>query len=140
MSRTDTHAPYWTWAKWYEPDHSIYCRHRLNRRWQWMSPELRTECTLPAEPFVHDDQFIYRRRSDECNWTPVWPTYRECRWLMFGKAAPGWYIDHYWNNPERVRTRDQLRNLAREYNTYGDLEDGDFPNWQARSCAKWSWD
>jgi hypothetical protein len=55
---------------------------------------------------------------------------------MFGKAARSWFVDHVWHNPERVRTRDQLRNLAREYNTYRDIEDDDFPNWQARNRAR----
>jgi hypothetical protein len=137
VSRTDTHAPYWTWAQWYEPDHSIYCEFYLNRSWQKTAKQ---PCTLPDRAVRHHDRFIYRRRPGLCNWTPVWPTYPECRWLMFGKAARSWFVDHVWHNPERVRTRDQLRNLAREYNAYGDLEDGDFPNWQARNCARWSWD
>ena len=31
----------------------------------------------------------------------------------------------------------KLRDYAREYNTYGELEDGDFENLQARSSARW---
>jgi hypothetical protein len=45
-----------------------------------------------------------------------------------------------WNGPERVRERDHLRALCDEYNTHGDLEDGDFPCWQTRSYARWMWD
>lgn len=50
----------------------------------------------------------------------------------YGGGVPQWYVDHTWNNPERVRVRDDLRAMAKEWNANGDLEDGDFPNYQHR--------
>jgi hypothetical protein len=54
--------------------------------------------------------------------------------------VPRWYIDHTWFNPERVRTRDDLGEMAKEYNANGELEDGDFANHQHRHCSGWWWD
>lgn len=128
MSRTDAHAPYWTWAQWYRPAHTLHSY---------------KGCNLPDEPIRFNARMRPGYPHDgwmDCFWMPAWPAYRQCRWLMFGKAVPKWFVDHIWNGPERVRVRDGLRNLAREYNSYGDIEDDDFPNWQARNCARWSWD
>jgi hypothetical protein len=56
------------------------------------------------------------------------------------KNAPDWFIRHVWSGPERVRERDDLGEMVKEYNATGELDDGDFPNWQARFCAQWLWD
>jgi hypothetical protein len=69
----------------------------------------------------------------------MWPPYRHVH-KLFGKRMPRWYVEHVWHNPERVRERDSLDKLAKEYNATGGIEDGDFPNWQARGCASWYWD
>lgn len=53
--------------------------------------------------------------------------------------TPCWYIQHVWHDVERTRERDGLRELAKEYNGQGELDDGDFPNWQARYCACYWW-
>lgn len=128
MSRTDVHAPYWTWAEYYRPMHNHYER----------------SCDLPPEPVRCNTKLRPDYPNDgwqSCYWRPALPdSWREYRWLHLGKAVPKWYVDHVWHNAERVRERDELRNLAREYNAYGQVEDGDFGNWQARHCATWYWD
>lgn len=62
-------------------------------------------------------------------------------------SVPKWFVDHTWNNPERVRVRDELRELTKEFNAnfgrYGarggdaDLE---FENFQHRHRSRWYWD
>lgn len=125
MSRTDVHAPYWTWATWYEPSHGLWC----NRRY---------DCNLPKRPVRHAG-VRPRRLTHMCTWEPIWPTWRECRWLMLGRT-PRWFVKHVGHDPERVRERDKLGKMVKEYNATGDLEDGDFPCWQARHAARWLWD
>lgn len=137
MSRTYIHAPYWTYATWYEPAHSIYCEHYTSRSWQKTD---KRPCNLPAEPVRHNSRFMYRRAGHTCSWEPVWPCYRQARWLVFSKSVPRWYVNHLWHGPERVRERVGLRDMVKEFNGNGDLADGDFPGWQARHCAHWSWD
>lgn len=134
MSRTFIHAPYWTYATWYEPDHGVDCEFQLNVVRQRKQP-----CNLPAEPHRHDSTFVYRRRGSVCNWEPVWPSRPEM-FRLFKKGVPRWFVNHLWHGPERVRERDGLRDMVKEFNGNGDLADGDFPGWQARHCAHWSWD
>lgn len=135
MSRTDAHAPYWTWAAWYEPNHHIYCgkqANRLGRR------HLRNEpCNLPERPVRHAGVRT-RVYVGLCTWEPVWPRWRQARWLHVGKV-PKWYVDHVWNNAERTRVRDGLNKICKLYNS-GDRDDMDFPNWQHRHGAIWYWD
>jgi hypothetical protein len=127
LSRTDGHAPYWTWAVWYEADHGLWC----NRRY---------DCNLPERAVRHAGRRP-KRTTGLCTWEPVWPSsYREVK-RLFGRAgAPGWFIRHVWSGPERVRKRVVLGKMAKEYNATGELADGDFPNYQARHCARWMWD
>ena len=54
-------------------------------------------------------------------------------------GAPSWYNNQNWTRPERRRERDSLRDLAREYNANGDLEDDDFENRQHRHEGIWNW-
>jgi hypothetical protein len=136
VSRTDGHAPYWTWATWYEPSHHLYCERR-----DYAYLRKGTEpCSLPERPVRHAGR---RTRSyvGLCTWEPVWPRrYSEVK-RLFGKAgSPGWFIRHVWSGPERVRQRVKLGEMAKEYNATGELDDGDFGNWQARHCARWLWD
>lgn len=53
-------------------------------------------------------------------------------------GVPHEFVRTYYHGPERARER-QLKNMAREYNTYGDIEDDDFFNRQARSSARWDY-
>lgn len=137
MSRTDIHAPYWTYSVWYEPAHSIYCEHYLNRSGQ---KTVKGPCNLPAEPVRHNSRFMYRRAGHTCSWEPVWPNFRQARWLVFSRHVPRRYVKHVWSGPERVRGRDGLRDMVKGYNGNGNLADGDFPCWQHRHCATWYWD
>lgn len=142
MSRTDGHAPYWTWAPWYEPSHDIYCENYISRHWQKVP---KYPCNLPKRAVRHAPARIRSHRygdMGQCTWEPVWPTWRESRWLWWGRQghAPNWFVKHVWDGPERVRTRDQLGKMVKEYNATGELEDGDFANYPARHCARWLWD
>lgn len=139
MSRTDGSGPYWSWATWYEPDHETICPLYAARAWQrWARTHT---CNLPEHPVRQRPiPWKIRRLTPMCQWAPTYPSCRENRKLTIGRHVPRWYVNHVWTEPERVRERDQLRNLAREYNAHGDLEDGDFPNWQHRRGATWYWD
>lgn len=62
---------------------------------------------------------------------------------VYGRAyvtggVPTWFVRQDYHRPERARER-KLRDLAREYNTYGDIEDDDFVNRQARNSCRWTW-
>lgn len=133
MSRTDKDRPYRVRAA--DPhEQGRYPRHNcggIRRRWQRTVEEL--ECDLPD---FHDR-------------TPRGPRYwlhtvNVCTWDLdhwvfspYGDGPPSWYRNHVWHAPERVRERDHLREAAKAYNAGDDLEDYDFPNFQARSCAKY---
>lgn len=123
MSRTRKHAPYWTYATWWEPAHGLWC----NRRY---------DCNLPEHPVRHAGRRP-NRVTHMCTWEAKWPRYRDMH-LLFGTNTHRWFIEHYWHNPERVRERDQLGKMAKEYNATGGIEDGDFPCWQARHGAQWA--
>lgn len=58
--------------------------------------------------------------------------YRRYTW----GGVPSEFVRTYYHKPERARER-KLNDYAREYNTYGELEDGDFDNRQARNSARW---
>lgn len=58
------------------------------------------------------------------------------RWRYTWGGVPSEFVRTYYHKPERARER-KLRDYAREYNTYGDIEDGDFDNRQARNSARW---
>lgn len=143
MSRTDAHAPYWTWATWYEPSHHLWCENRvpeMSWRARRAGPrhyfEVRA-CNLPEHPVRHAGART-RVHVGLCTWEPVWPKRRQVRWLHVGRV-PKWYVDHVWNNAERVRVRDELNGIRKEYSAWSYF-DGDFPNWQHRHGATRYWD
>lgn len=143
MSRTDKDKPAWVIAEWWEPWH-VACP--LSKRYWGHSEAVRHPCNLPDEPRVVNGRATYTgwsggrglRYWEQCRWEYVWPamwgyrSYRQSR-------PPKWFVDHLWHNPERVRERDDLRALRDEYNRHGNLEDGDFPCWQARHYARRKW-
>lgn len=136
MSRTDAHAPWWTRAPWLEPVHGTECEFYLNRSWQRWGPS--RACDLPESAERKANRYP-RRGVLPCTWEPIWPRHRDMR-KLFGHPVPGWYIEHVWHNPERVRERDQLGKMVKEYNATGGIEDDDFPNYGARHSAWWWWD
>lgn len=136
MSRTEAHAPWWTRAPWLEPAHSLGCEFYMPRQWQRGIPP--KACDLP-ESAERSANRQPRRGVDTCTWEPIWPRYRDMR-KLFGHPVPRWYIEHVWHNPERVRVRDDLAKMVKEYNGEGELDDPDFPNYRARHCAGWWWD
>jgi hypothetical protein len=76
----------------------------------------------------------YRWHNTHCGYSL--PSYV----ARYHSTVPKWYVDHVWNNAERVRERSRLREAAKEWNANGDLDDYDFPNLQHRHRAKWLWD
>jgi len=54
-------------------------------------------------------------------------------------GVPHWFVREVWHSPERARERETLGSIRREWNEYGDVEDGDFANYQARNSARWLW-
>lgn len=136
MSRTDAHAPYWTWATWYEPSHHLWCPTGVNRHWQKRNGRVEP-CNLPERPVRHAGVRT-RVHVGLCTWEPVWPRWRESR-KVFGNTVPRWYVQHVWHNPERVRVRNGLNKIRKFYNS-GDRGDMDFGNWQHRHGAIWHWD
>lgn len=135
MSRTDKEMPWWVIAPWYEPCHARQCEFAQHNQWlkgPWLT------CNLPTRAVRNAGRYPKYGRED-CFWTPVWPSWREARFLR-ASPAPRWHVQHIWSNRERTRKRSKLGEMAKEYNSNADLDDGDFPNWQYRQCATWYWD
>jgi hypothetical protein len=134
VSRTDKDTPSWVLAEWWRPCHV--------KRYVWADPgPVCVGCELPDEPRVVNLRATLGSWSDRgCHWEPEWPYRYGRRRFWAPRGVPKWFVDHVWNNPERVRERDHLRALCDEYNTHRNLEDGDFPCWQTRSYARWMWD
>lgn len=136
MSRTDAHTPWWTRAPWLEPVHSIYCELYIARGWQ--GGISKRACDLPESAERAANK--HKKRGDRpCTWEPVWPRYRDMH-KLFGNHVPHWFIRHVWNGPERVRQRAELGRMIKEFNATGELEDGDYANYQTRHMARWLWD
>lgn len=104
----------------------------------------RYTCTTRKTPhwkYVYDETIycpgcedIEARRNPTCDYSIPYGRSR-----YFRSPPPSWYINHVWTGPERVRERDKLNDLRREYNAHGELEDGDFENRQTRHSARWLW-
>lgn len=128
MSRTDKTRPGWVKAFFDAP---IHHDHRNG------------ECV--EETF--DDAQFWATRRPRYSW-PRPPTctryfggrYSHIARHIYGDHVPGWYVHHTWVDPERRRARDGLRDMLKEYNANGELEDDDFPNYQHHHRASWYWD
>lgn len=137
MSRTDGHAPYWTWATWYEPCHSSYCVNYISRAWQKTTKQA---CDLPEQPVRHAGRYKLRMVPRTCTWEPVWPSRYMDTLKLYGRRNPQrWFRRHVWEGVERTRQRAILGKMAKEHNATGELDDGDFPNYQHRHSAIWLW-
>ncbi len=127
MSRTDKDKPWQIRAA--EHQAPAYVDHRCGG-YSW-SP-----CEIDLDPYEAWKN-AYNRTS--ARHYRVWKA-PNCGWTLSHHhlaSPPAWYIEHVWINVERVRERDGLRAMAREYNATGELEDGDFPCWQHRHMASW---
>ena len=135
MSRTDKDRPYRVRAADpYQPGR--YARHSSYRYfWQGSTCGADDGCDLPdyhdrtPEPGYRDS-----RSGHDCTWELE-------HWVFspYGEGPPRWYRNHVWHAPERVRERDDLAVARDLYNAGGPeaLENFDFPNFQARNCAKY---
>lgn len=122
MARTDKDRPLWVREADPSEDRVPYHRHQ-----DWRG--LRSyECDFEENEHARPSKSY----KNNCGWS-----LRGYHW--YTGSVPKWFIDHVYNNPERVRVRDDLRNMAREYNAYNDLEDDDFPNHQHHYGASWYW-
>lgn len=86
------------------------------------------------------EQWLANSKSRRWNWyNRCGRSFSRTTDYHYGKSVPKWYIDHTWNNPQRVRVRDSL-NLAKQwYNGGDDLEDFDPPNEQHHHRSSWYW-
>lgn len=129
MSKTDKDRPYWVRCN--DPLENRYEHHTCGRekRSAYGKPREDIECSID----IPQD----RARS--------WWYDHPCVYFLHEKihrinGVPKWFVDYVWNNPERTRVRDDLRELAKEYNATLDIDDYDFPNYQHRNQALWYWD
>jgi hypothetical protein len=117
MSRTDKDVPYMVAEHYTEHHH-------------WTCATGRTTCTLPDRKDLRSN--YYSRRFTACWFEPkhdrVWWRY----------AAPKWYRDHRWNNPQRVKVRDIAQKTIAEYRAMGEAEDT-MPRDQHRHAATWEY-
>lgn len=78
----------------------------------------------------------------ECDKKPTCYRYvgYESRRYRSKVGVPKWFVDHTWNNPERVRERNTFREMIKDVNAnFGDA-DTDFENFQHRHRSRWYWD
>lgn len=61
--------------------------------------------------------------------------------LWTRSSPPSSIVRERYHAPERRRSRDTLRGIAKEYNTFGDLDDitDDYFSRPARNSVKWDW-
>jgi hypothetical protein len=118
MSRTDKDLPYWFADEYREVHH-------------WRCLVGRAECSLPTF------KGSYNRRFTSCYWQPVHEPWRS-RWFTWQPTPPKWYVDHVWNNAQRVSVRDRARRAISEYRASHNVET-ELPKQQHRHCAQWMW-
>lgn len=120
MARTDKDRPYWVRAA---DSTENRVQHHQHHSWRGGT----RDCDFKENEYARPS----RSYSNNCGWILWSPNY------WYTTSVPKWFIDHVSNNPERVRVRDDLRNMAREYNAHNDIEDDDFPNNQHHHGASW---
>lgn len=102
-----------------------------DRPWQIRAAD-RTASTRHVAYYWHNTW--QHERGGSCN--------ASCGWTLPHIALsqpPHDYVLSVWSGPERARERVGLSQMAAEYNTYGDLSDGDFANYHHRHSAQWLW-
>lgn len=123
VSRTDKDRPPWVRAR----------DEKAPREWHHWRCE--TKWPSPYWTQVPCDLISERGRSGKsrCYLVETLVSWRS------GDGPPQWFRDHRWFNPERVRERDGLKSLVKEFNAGYDLDGCDFPNYHHRNSAKWDW-
>lgn len=121
MARTDKDRPYWV-----KKNDTTYTRKINHYHNVWRH---KGECTFSNEPYksAEDDRDRY------CGWDLT----GKDKWHWYDGGVPKWFIDDRYYNPERVRTRDTLREAVKEYNANGELDDFDYWNRQHRHNASY---
>ncbi len=140
------------------PTRYTYIRPKNRRQppcWEWVcNGHTHGEYDWEERIFCRDKIFTYcqghavRVRQPEnecvCDDYPPRPTctlsYSSIRsgrkWRYTAGGVPSAFVTAYYHKPERGRER-KLKDMAREYNMNGDIEDYDFENRQARSSVRW---
>lgn len=130
VSRTDATRPYWVRVR---DNSERRIAHHMHERRGWRPYRGMSAITSECDLDEHDSRPFHERYFGSCSYSLVHERpFSSC---------PAWYRAVSWQKPERIRERDDLRAMAREYNTYGDLEeDGDFacPQHRHRS-SQWWW-
>jgi hypothetical protein len=119
VSRTDNTDPDWLRAM-SHPRGYLY--HSCSNIYRWQREALPCDANLPRPRSKGEAQ------DRNCGWTMPYSSYvspsrQDCR--------------IYWWGPERRREREDLRDMAREWNSTGEIESDDFPNYHHRNSAKW---
>ena len=102
--------------------HRLFCEHRYFvkcRGHSFTETDDSIPCSCDAKP-------------EAATCTPAWGFGRH----FFYGGIPSDFVRQHYHCPERARER-KLRDMAREYNAYGDIEDDDFENRQARNSMRW---
>lgn len=97
----------------------------------------------------HETIINYPENDCSCDRWPDYPNttcYMEMGgsrryYSMFADGPPSEFVREDYHAPERRRARDELRNIAKEYNATGDLDEitDDYYSRPARNSAKWNW-
>lgn len=120
MSRTDKDLPYW-YAENFRPNH------------HWRCIVGRANCSLPKLNVSNERSF--NKRFTACYWQPIHEPWRN-KWWSWQPTPPKWFLDHVWNNAQRVHERDTLRDALKDYNANGDTDIQTLDN-QHRHCGQW---
>jgi len=133
MSRTDKDRPYWVKVRDRRvPTVERHWHHGLRwRRWRQING---TGCDL-AEFDAATDRTAKQWFNCERHLAAEYHR----RYHRDG-PAPRWFTHHVWFEPERVRERDRLGEIVKEYHAHREVEDYDFPNHQHNHNARWLWD
>lgn len=139
MSRTDKDRPYYTDAEWWEPYHYQCGKSYRSYFGTVRTTPARRQCDLPPEPIIAQYQARRRHNGRGCSWDPAYPPgVDEHGRDRVHVSVPKWFVDHIWNNPSRVRARDECRQAAKEYRASGEVDVVPTTD-QHRHCAGWAW-
>ena len=126
MSKTDKDKPHWVQAEWFEAYH--FCQDYNARAWQ----KFARPCDLPPYPIrKRDHRYLGKNRTSRCEWFPKTD-------INHHSVPPKWFVNHVWLAPERVRQRDNIGEMKKEYRASRNI-DYEFQNFHHRNNARWMW-